>query len=503
VDGFNSLGTQTCNFNAAAGTGYDDLGRLTGVDCGSGGWGQTFSYDQYDNLNKAVISGRTGTTWATSYYSNNNHYFPSTTYTYDNSGNLTNDSFNTYTWDAYGKMLVANSTGIIYDAMGRAVEIDSGSSGTEIWYTQLGKTAYMFGRTINYAYWPMPGGGTLLEIGNSGADYYLHKDWLGNARISTSVAGHALVADNSFSPYGETYNVLDSTNLNQQMFTGLTQDVLSGMWDTPNRELSPQGRWLSPDPAGQGWNQYAYATNPNSLVDPTGLGVTGYGGFHQYPVGNPWYTVDIFEWMGIATGSVGADGSCAVCQNTVFNLFTGQPQAFFAGTGFAAAMLQQIPETPDSSDSDVVEEINPETEWERAMEPVEPSLQFSLQWPPADAFSASYPGPLSSYPPGYAESFSWYLEVTLESDATYYRGWGDPAGLTGSGSGTYYSLFNPYDYSPELDELRDQMSLPSTWNSLTNLNAVTVPAGTTVYMGPASPQQGYNGGGFQVFVPNI
>jgi hypothetical protein len=237
VDGFNSAGSQTCNFNPslATGTGYDDMGRLVGVDCGSGGWGQTFGYDQYDNLNKAVISGRIGTTWATTYYSANNHYSPSTTYTYDGSGNITNDSFNTYTWDQFGKMLTANSTSIVYDALGRAVEIASGSSGTEIWYTQLGKTAYMFGGTINYAYWPTPGGGTLLETGNSGSDYYLHKDWLGNARISTSVAGHALVADNAFSPYGETYNVLDSTNQNQQMFTGLTQDVLSGMWDTPNR----------------------------------------------------------------------------------------------------------------------------------------------------------------------------------------------------------------------------------------------------------------------------
>jgi hypothetical protein len=43
------------------------------------------------------------------------------------------------------------------------------------------------------------------------------------------------------------------------------------MWDTPNRELSVVGRWLSPDPAGVGWNQYAYPTNPNSSIDPTGL----------------------------------------------------------------------------------------------------------------------------------------------------------------------------------------------------------------------------------------
>lgn len=89
------------------------------------------------------------------------------------------------------------------------------------------------------------------------------------------MGGHALVADNAFSPYGEVYNVLNSTNQNERMFTGLSQDILSGMWDTPNRELSSVGRWLSPDPAGAGWNQYAYTTNPNTLVDPSGLNPTG------------------------------------------------------------------------------------------------------------------------------------------------------------------------------------------------------------------------------------
>jgi RHS repeat-associated protein len=61
---------------------------------------------------------------------------------------------------------------------------------------------------------------------------------------------------------------------NEAMFTGDTQDVIAGMYDTPSRELqgSQQARFLSPDPAGAGWNQYAYPTNPNSLSDPLGLG---------------------------------------------------------------------------------------------------------------------------------------------------------------------------------------------------------------------------------------
>ena len=45
------------------------------------------------------------------------------------------------------------------------------------------------------------------------------------------------------------------------------------MYDTPNRELaaSNQGRWLSPDPAGSGWNQMLTRPTRTSLVDRSGL----------------------------------------------------------------------------------------------------------------------------------------------------------------------------------------------------------------------------------------
>jgi RHS repeat-associated protein len=56
-------------------------------------------------------------------------------------------------------------------------------------------------------------------------------------------------------------------------FTGDTQDLFAGLFDTPNRELAPsQGRWISPDPAGSGWNLYGYVSNdPLNLTDPSGL----------------------------------------------------------------------------------------------------------------------------------------------------------------------------------------------------------------------------------------
>jgi RHS repeat-associated protein len=280
VDGFNTGGSQTCHFNPtdAPGTGYDDLGRLVGVDCGSGGWGQTFSYDQYDNLTKSVISGRTGVTWNPGYTASNNHYSSGTNY--DGSGNITWDTFHNYTWDQFGKLSSIDSSAcgtngecITYDALGRMVETSYNGTYTEIWYTQLGKGVYMHGSTPYYAYWPTPGNGTVEVNGNAVTFFYMHKDWLGNARISSVIVNPAVVSDQAYAPFGELYDTLNvGAGVPGQMFTGDTQDILTGIFDTPNRELNAsQGRWLSPDPAGAGWNQYAYATNPNGFIDPSGL----------------------------------------------------------------------------------------------------------------------------------------------------------------------------------------------------------------------------------------
>jgi RHS repeat-associated protein len=285
TDGFNAGGTQTCLFNPLSGMGYDDLGRLVNDDCGSGGWGQTFSYDQFDNLTKTVTSGRTGVSFNPGYNAANNHYASGFGATYDSNGNLTNDTFHTYTWNEFSKLKSVDMSGtgcatsgecVIYDAFGRAVEIDKGSTHTEIWYTQLGKTVFMNGATSTNAYWPTPAGGTENLQGNcpsSCSSYYMHKDWLGSARIVSGTNTHADISDLAFAPYGEIYAQFGVKGPADQMFTGDTQDVVAGTMETPNREYnnSAQGRWLSPDPAGAGWNQYGYPTNPNSEIDPSGL----------------------------------------------------------------------------------------------------------------------------------------------------------------------------------------------------------------------------------------
>lgn len=350
ADGFNSGGTQTCYFNPSSGSGmgYDDWGRLLNDDCGSGGWGQTFSYDQYNNLTKAVISGRSGITFNPGYNSANNQFASGFGASYDSNGNLTNDTFHRYEWNEFSKVKTFDRSGtncatsgecLVYDALGRVVEMDSGSVKTEYWYTQLGKTAYMNGATITFAHFPAPGGGSATLNGNCGSScsiYYEHKDWLGSSRIVSAVNGHSVYVDQAYAPYGEIYARFGSTGLRYPMFTGDTEDIVSGTFDTPNREYNSgaQGRWISPDPAGAGWNQYAYATNPNTFIDPTGMNLC---------VGN---IATCFQGSGFR-GNPGPGQSAATGSDPFFGsgLFADYNPSIWVGSGQPS---QDVP-APDMS----------------------------------------------------------------------------------------------------------------------------------------------------------
>jgi hypothetical protein len=297
VDGFNAGGSQTCIYNPSTEslTGYDDLGRLVGYDCGSGQWGQTFSFDPFGNLTKQKMSNRNGTTWAPGYNETSNWC---SICTYDADGNVLGDGNNVYSWDVYSKLAWTAPSGTqacgssgrcaTYDAFGRIVEQSTGSTYYERWITQLGFTAVMAVASPVNAYWPAPGNGKVI-IGGNGSGYgYLHPDWLGNARITSDLSGNTIDVDQAYTPYGEVYDIFGSTASQYEEFATLTARFApsgSGgtpiMWDTPNRELSMVGRWLSPDPAGlsaadptnpQSWNRYAYVlNNPLRNVDPLGL----------------------------------------------------------------------------------------------------------------------------------------------------------------------------------------------------------------------------------------
>ncbi len=289
TDLINTNNTQTCNYL------YDDLGRSglppgssgKSVDCGSTKWQQNFSYDPFGNIAKAVPTGGTGLSFQATYNTTNRiQTLPGFNPTYDGNGNLTNDSVHTYSWDAENNPVQLDSAGVIYDAMGRMVQINASTYNTEWVYSPTGeKLGLMLNGTSFAGAWiPMPGGGRRLFQVNGTTNGYVHPDWLGSARLVTSDT-QTLISDVAYAPYGEDYAVVGGYL--QFTWPNLGELTVSagggqGLFDFDFRKYSPsQGRWISPDPAGlaavnpsnpQSWNRYGYVgNNPLSAVDPTGL----------------------------------------------------------------------------------------------------------------------------------------------------------------------------------------------------------------------------------------
>ncbi len=166
-----------------------------------------------------------------------------------------------------------------YDALGRMVEQQRGSTYTQILYSPVGKTALMNGSTLIKAFVPLPGGGTAI-YNSSGLAYYRHPDWLGSSRLSsTATAPTSMYSSQAYAPFGEQYATSGAAD---PSFTGQNSDTVSSLYDFTFREQSMnQGRWISPDPLGMGavnptnpqtWNRYAYVANkPLGNVDPLGL----------------------------------------------------------------------------------------------------------------------------------------------------------------------------------------------------------------------------------------
>jgi RHS repeat-associated protein len=250
--------------------------RIASANCGSA-WSQTFSFDPFGNITK---SGSISWACATCYDTTKNRYNStlSPSINYDNNGNLTNDTFHTYTWDAEGKSFSIDTVDLTYDALGRMVEQNRSGAYTEIVYAPGGaKLALMTGQTLQKAFVPLPGGGTAV-FSSSGLAYYRHPDWLGSSRVA-STPSRALYYDAAYAPYGESYATSGTTDPD---FTGQNQDTVSGTVDFLLREYNAnQGRWISPDPAGAGavdasnpqtWNRYAYVgNNPLRSIDLLGL----------------------------------------------------------------------------------------------------------------------------------------------------------------------------------------------------------------------------------------
>jgi RHS repeat-associated protein len=264
------------------------MARLVSANCGSAA-SQTFSYDPFGNINKSGSP----TQFLPSYSASTNRMtsIAGFTPTYDSNGNVTNDSFHNYTWDADGHPTTVDSgmsdaVSLAYDALGRMVEQKRGSTYTQIVYSPGNrKLALMNGSTLQKAMVPLVGNAQAVYNSSSGPLYYAHADLLGSIRLGTT-SSRTMYFDTAYAPFGETYASAGGANLDpaytgQMADTSHRQDTAGGLYDFPMREYSIQGRWPSPDPAGsavtclkdpQSQNRYAYVrNNPLTRVDPDGL----------------------------------------------------------------------------------------------------------------------------------------------------------------------------------------------------------------------------------------
>ncbi len=120
------------------------LSRRSQADCGSGGWGQSFSYDPFGNITKNVLSNHIGNSFQPTYSSATNQMtaLPGFTPTYDSNGNVLNDSSHQYTPDAEGRPVTLDTVSLAFDALSRMVEQHSGSFYTEIVYAQPERSSH-------------------------------------------------------------------------------------------------------------------------------------------------------------------------------------------------------------------------------------------------------------------------------------------------------------------------------------------------------------------------
>jgi RHS repeat-associated protein len=240
----------------------------TSTTSGSNCWGEAYSYDQWANLQSlAYVSGYTSCTqegtWSLTATGNNQ--LPSSAATYDASGNVLNDNFNIYQWNAESE--IKNAAGVTYTYDGDGDRLEK-SSGKIYWYgagTEILDESDLSGNFTNeYVFF----GGKRIAMRNvsSGTIYYYAEDMLGSSRTMVQAGATGVCYDADFYPFGGERDVTASCTQNYK-FEGKERDSETQNDDFGARYYSWRvGRWLSAD-----WSAvpapvpYANLTNPQTL----------------------------------------------------------------------------------------------------------------------------------------------------------------------------------------------------------------------------------------------
>jgi len=269
--------------------GYDEFNRLTSRTVTSG-TAQNFSYvyDRYGNRWQQNVTAGSGPSPQLSFDTSTNKLTGSG-YAYDAAGNMTNDSFHAYSYDAEGNIVAVDpgTTAVAYntyDALNHLVQnvIPQYSFAGQTVFNKDGYRVSYPGSNDGVYFW----GAKRVGFYYNGQVTFQHQDWLGTERMRTTYNGGLAGAFTSL-PFGDAWTTVSGHNYDAYHFAGMDEDTASSGLDFLGqyREYNPtQGRWLSPDPYSgsydftnpQSLNRYAYVSNnPLSLTDPSGLVANG------------------------------------------------------------------------------------------------------------------------------------------------------------------------------------------------------------------------------------
>ena len=249
---------------------YDDFNRLqSATQTSSGGSvlsALAWDYDRYGNRWHQRPTAGSGTTQQINYNTATNQ--ATSGLSYDAAGDVVNDSYHSYSYDAEGRIAqVDGSISYIYDAEGRRVGKSDGTryvvglNGDVI--DELNGSTWK--RTEVYA-----GQRHLATVSPSGVTFN-HVDWIGTERARTNPLGELCLTTTS-QPYGDaavssTPAGVNSCSPTPDFLTGKPRDAESNLDDFGARYFgSRYGQWMSPD-----WTSsptdvpYASMGNPQSM----------------------------------------------------------------------------------------------------------------------------------------------------------------------------------------------------------------------------------------------
>jgi len=279
--------------------GYDNLNRLT--DQTTNGASITYTYDANGNRTSKTIGG---IVYSNIIANNSNRLVQSEDVTgtaniqYDQSGSITADSTNTYTYSDRGRMSSATTAGgavsYLYNGMEQRVQKSGPASlvrtGAAYYlYDHAGRLLGEYDASGNPTYETIYLGiqpvGVMKQTWSAATSdiavslYNVSADHIDTPRLITKQDHTIVWRWDTAEAFGATAPDQDPSGLGVFMFnqrgSGQVFDVETGLFDNINRQLNPRtGRYYQFDPLGLkgGINGYVNVeNNPLTSTDPNGL----------------------------------------------------------------------------------------------------------------------------------------------------------------------------------------------------------------------------------------